>query len=58
MYLFAFPVQQTVVHFAGSSLPLAADIAICFGATLCLAALSWHLVERPALALKSGAHLR
>ncbi len=58
MYLFAFPVQQTVVHFAGASLPLPWNIALCFAVTLLCAALSWHLVERPALALKAGAHVR
>jgi len=53
MYLYAFPVQQTIVHVAGPSLPLVANIALCFAITLALAALSWHFVERPALALKS-----
>ena len=54
MYLFAFPVQQTIAHFQGARLPLAWDIALVFGITLVLAILSWHLVERPALALKRG----
>jgi peptidoglycan/LPS O-acetylase OafA/YrhL len=53
MYLFAFPVQQTIVHFAGPALPLAANVGLSFGITLVLAILSWHLVERPALELKS-----
>jgi peptidoglycan/LPS O-acetylase OafA/YrhL len=56
MYLFAFPVQQTVVHFYGARLPLPSNIALCFGITLVFAVLSWHLVERPALALKRGPH--
>ena len=54
MYLFAFPVQQAIVHFAGPQLPLAANIALCFAITLVLAVLSWHFVERPALDLKSA----
>lgn len=58
MYLFAFPVQQTIVHFGGAALPLPVDIAICFVVTLCCAAVSWHFVEYPALQLKSGAHVR
>ena len=53
MYQFAFPVQQTIVHVAGPSLPLGVNIAVCFAVTLVLAALSWHFVERPALALKA-----
>ena len=58
MYMFAFPVQQTIVHFGGAALPLPVDIALCFVVTLGCAALSWHLVEYPALQLKSGAHVR
>jgi peptidoglycan/LPS O-acetylase OafA/YrhL len=58
MYLFAFPVQQTIVHFGGAVLSLPLNIAICFVVTLCCAAISWHLVEHPALQLKSGAHVR
>jgi peptidoglycan/LPS O-acetylase OafA/YrhL len=57
MYLFAFPVQQAIVHYAGPALPLPLDIAMCFAVTLLFAIASWHLVERPALALKSTAHL-
>jgi peptidoglycan/LPS O-acetylase OafA/YrhL len=58
MYMFAFPVQQSIVHFGGAALWLPLDIAICFAVTLCCAAISWHLVEYPALQLKSGAHVR
>ncbi len=58
MYLFAFPVQQTLVHFGAATWPLAANTALCFVVTLGLAGLSWHWVEQPALALKSGAHVR
>lgn len=55
MYLYAFPVQQTVVHLGGASLAQALDIALVAALTLPLAALSWHLVERPALRLKGEA---
>jgi peptidoglycan/LPS O-acetylase OafA/YrhL len=54
MYLFAFPVQQAIVHFVGPNLPLAANVGLCFAITLVLAVLSWHFVERPALALKAA----
>ena len=57
MYLFAFPVQQTIVHFAGPDLPHLTDILLCFGVTLVLAALSWHFVEEPTLALKGSGHV-
>lgn len=58
MYMFAFPIQQTIVHFGGAALSQPLNVAICFALTLCCAAVSWHLVEYPALQLKSGAHVR
>jgi len=51
LYLYAFPVQQLVLE------RLPADrypIWTCVAATVPLALLSWHLVERPALAFKPG----
>jgi len=51
LYLYGWPSQQLVLHFAPSSSPL----AVTFWATLLagtLAALSWRYVERPALGLK------
>ena len=56
--LFAFPVQQTIVHVGGVALPQPLDIALCFVVTLGRAAMSWDLVEHPALQLKSGVHVR
>jgi peptidoglycan/LPS O-acetylase OafA/YrhL len=50
-YLYAFPIQQTCVHF----LPWLGPASLFFVAlplTLVAAALSWHLVEKPALRLK------
>lgn len=59
VYLYAWPVQQALVLWAGAAgWPLAADIAACFGVALLLAGLSWRLVERPALAFKPGTPLR
>lgn len=51
-YIYAFPVQQTVAAlFPGISV---LGLGLSAGAvTLLLAAFSWHLVEKPALALKS-----
>jgi len=52
IYIFAFPVQQTVMaHAPGLSLP--AFMGVSFAATLAMAILSWKLVEQPALRLKS-----
>ncbi len=49
MYLYAFPVQQAVLHFLpGATYP----IWLCAAFTAPLAFLSWHLVEKRALALK------
>ncbi len=53
LYLYAFPVQVLLVHWFG---PHLSPIGLFFGATAVtavLAALSWHLVERPCLRLKS-----
>ncbi len=46
MYLYAFPVQQVVLLYLPSN-PWA--IPVCVAATLPLAILSWHLVEKPTL---------
>lgn len=50
MYIYAFPVQQLAVHLFGPMRPLA-NIAIAFPVALGLAMLSWHLIERPSLAM-------
>lgn len=51
IYIYAFPVQQSVVHlFPEISLPI--YMVVCTAITLLLAYLSWNLVEKPALKLK------
>ncbi|GAB4396842.1 MAG: acyltransferase [Rhodoferax sp.] len=62
-YLYAFPVQQTVIAMTQDQRwPMAWQMAASVGLTLALAALSWHLLEAPALAHKptrpstGGAH--
>lgn len=52
-YIYAFPVQQSVAALV-PGVSLAPMIALASGATLALAALSWHLIERPALELKEA----
>jgi peptidoglycan/LPS O-acetylase OafA/YrhL len=51
LYLYGFPVQQTVIHFSG---PQSAGFNACVSLTIAavFAALSWRCVERPALRLK------
>ncbi|MFN0113313.1 MAG: acyltransferase family protein [Paracoccaceae bacterium] len=49
IYIYAFPVQGLAVWAFGGISPWA-NIALSFPPTLVLAVLSWHLIERPALA--------
>jgi peptidoglycan/LPS O-acetylase OafA/YrhL len=51
-YLWAFPVQQTVVATTGVRHPLVL-FAIVVPIVLMIAALSWHFVEQPALRFKN-----
>jgi len=52
VYIWAFPVQQTVTMALGSAAVWWANILISVPVVLGLAWLSWNLVESPALALK------
>lgn len=55
LYLFAFPVQQTIVHAWGADRPAPAVVAlIAFPITYLLALASWHGVEKRALRLKGA----
>lgn len=54
IYIYAFPVQQAVIATGIGTTP-ASNMIAAFLLTLPLAALSWHLVEKPALALKGRA---
>jgi peptidoglycan/LPS O-acetylase OafA/YrhL len=51
LYLYAFPVQQLVIDLWGVR-GAAANFLTVLSITSVFAVLSWHLVERPALALK------
>ena len=51
IYIYAFPVQQTLVSF-WPQMPLTAYLLSTLVITAALAALSWHFVEKPALKLK------
>lgn len=52
LYIYAFPVQQTVAWAFGRDFPFYQGMIIAGIFTVSLALLSWHLVERPALGLK------
>lgn len=51
IYIYAFPIQQTVAYLY-PEMSLGTYLPICFALILVCAILSWHLVERPALAFK------
>jgi len=51
-YLWAFPLTQLGLLALGPSTPLAVLLTITLAASLGMAVLSWHLVERPAMRLK------
>jgi len=51
LYIYAFPVQQTLTYLF-PQWPLWLSISCCLVVTLCFAALSWHLVEKPVLRFK------
>ena len=50
VYIYAFPVEQTVAHFLKPLGPML-EIAVAAPVTLALAVLSWNLVEKRALSL-------
>jgi peptidoglycan/LPS O-acetylase OafA/YrhL len=53
MYIYAFPVQQSVVAWA-PGISVASLFLVSVTITLLLSAASWHLLERPALQLKQA----
>ena len=52
IYIYAYPVQQTLIYLFGLSLGLPLMTLLAFVITLPLAVLSWHLVEKRALTYK------
>lgn len=53
LYLYGYPVQQTLAHFGVHQLGFFPYLLGGFLGTLLFAVISWHLVEKHALALKS-----
>jgi peptidoglycan/LPS O-acetylase OafA/YrhL len=56
VYIYAWPVQLAVIQILGSPASWWTATLSCMAATLPLAALSWHFVERPALVLARAWH--
>ncbi len=54
IYLYAFPVQQTLIYFFKNSLNGWLLVFFATAVTLPLAMISWYLVEKPALKLKAS----
>lgn len=54
LYIWAFPIQQVIVAYEPLRGQPAVIILLSFLMTLPFAALSWHMVEKPALRLKSS----
>ncbi|WP_231951769.1 acyltransferase family protein [Aurantimicrobium minutum] len=54
VYLFGWPVQQTATFFGVTALGILPYFAICATTTYLLAFLSWHLLEKKILKLKSA----
>ncbi len=54
-YLFAFPVQKAAIAAFGKGFGLVPLLLVTVPCMLAIAFVSWHLVERPALALKPTA---
>src|SRR5262245_34945963 len=52
LYVFAYPIQQSIVQWAGAFISMPAFFALAFAPSLTLAVLSWHLIEKRALARK------
>ncbi len=51
MYIYAFPLQQLIVHWLGREIGAGAMFALSMAAVLPIAYASWHWVEKPMIAL-------
>ncbi|MFI6132804.1 acyltransferase family protein [Micromonospora sp. NPDC051141] len=54
IYIYGFPVQQGIALLGGARFGMITYIALSLLGTMLFAVLSWYLVERPALAFKTG----
>lgn len=58
IYIYSFPLQQLMIFLLPGDRKWWANILLSLPPTILFAALSWHLVEKPALALKRRARNR
>src|SRR5262249_32202287 len=56
-YIYAWPVQLLVLQMLGTPASWWMAAALCMAATLPIAALSWHFIERPSLKLARSSRL-
>ena len=54
IYLFGFPIQQSVMAFVPGGMTWWQNFLVSYPIVVCLAALSWHWVERPCLLFARG----
>lgn len=54
MYIYSFPVQQTIIYYLGNRMPVGKMIFLSFIFTIPLAMFSWFMVEKRALKLKNS----
>ncbi|OJU03933.1 MAG: hypothetical protein BGN90_09230 [Acidovorax sp. 65-7] len=52
IYLYAFPIQQAVVHYAWPQAGFTGTLGLALVLTVAAAYASWHCIEKPALAFK------
>lgn len=57
MYIYAFPIQQSVMLVGGASVSPLINFLVSFALVVPCAFASWHLVEQPALRLKNSHHM-
>ncbi len=53
IYIYHYPIQQTLIQATGNMLSLPALFGLSFLATFALAFLSWHVIEKRAMAAKN-----